>query len=211
MGFRKGSPIMKGLYKFSAPTPLEFVRKRGTHQEWLFRCACGVQFTALLPNVKCGNTKSCGCHQRSVLRRLATTHGKSKTREYRNWHNMMRRCYDKDNKSFQYYGGRGIKICRRWHVFVNFYNDMGNAPLGMTIERKNNNGPYSPANCGWATRKEQMRNTRQNHYLQINGERRSLIQWAALTQIPYHRILSRVRNGWTGAKIIAPGDLRCRA
>jgi hypothetical protein len=73
---------------------------------------------------------------------------------------MMWRCYNKNSKSYGDYGGRGIKVTKRWHKFENFYFDMGDPPEGMSIERVNNNNGYSKTNCRWATAKEQVRNTR---------------------------------------------------
>jgi hypothetical protein len=107
---------------------------------------------------------------------------------------MKERCLKPSHKSYGDYGGRGIKICEDWvNSFESFFNAMGICPPGMSIERINTNGPYEKNNCVWATRTEQDRNKRNNVFIEIDGERRIVADWAraegaASTQTIYRRI-----------------------
>lgn len=127
---------------------------------WKCACDCGNVAIVRAQTLRRGDTRSCGCLRTKVLRERSI-HGQSKTREYEAWQNMMKRCYDKKNKSFKHYGGRDIRVCKRWHRFENFLKDMGrkNKP-NFTLERINNNKGYSPKNCVWASRSKQNRNKR---------------------------------------------------
>jgi hypothetical protein len=88
-------------------------------------------------------------------------HGKTGTKEFNIWKSMKQRCYNKKNKSYKNYGGRGIKMCDRWkNSFIEFYKDVGKKPEGLSINRKNNDEGYTPQNCEWSNRKEQNRNSR---------------------------------------------------
>ena len=90
----------------------------------------------------------------------ATKHGLSKTPVYNSWLAMISRCNNHNRNQYKNYGGRGITVCSRWLEFKNFFEDMGERPDGLTIERKNNNLGYFKENCKWATKIEQSRNQR---------------------------------------------------
>lgn len=141
--------------------------KRTSNALWLCRCDCGQLVTASSWKLSSGYKKSCGC----AFTEAVTTHGRSRTREYRIWIGMRQRCENPNHESWPNYGGRGIAVCERWAKFENFLSDMGIAPTrGHTLDRKDANGRYSPSNCQWALRVTQARNTRRNKVVVIDGQ-----------------------------------------
>jgi len=112
---------------------------------------------------------------------------------------MIERCYNAKTKAYKHYGARGITVCERWFAFENFLADMGPRPRPTdSLDRINNAGNYEPSNCRWAKRVQQMRNTRVNHLLEFNGERRTIAEWSEKLGMPYTTIHERIRRyGWT--------------
>lgn len=123
-------------------------------------------------------------------------HGLSKTRIYRIWRLMKRRCYNQNSENYHRYGGRGIKVCDEWrNSFMNFYNwSMSNGYNdNLTLDRKDNDADYMPSNCRWATFKDQ-ENNRGNFNIKItyDGKTQTLMQWAEELGIPFQTLRYRV-------------------
>lgn len=133
--------------------------KNGSYKH-LYECYCGNKFTALGSAVNSGNTKSCGCFKMYSVKVQNKTHGMSRSKTYNTWRGMWDRCHRSANNRWHLYGGRGIKMCKRWLIFDNFLFDMGERPAGTSIDRINVNGNYTLSNCRWATPKEQAINKR---------------------------------------------------
>lgn len=124
------------------------------------------------------------------------------TKHYRYWACIVQRCTNPRHKYWTDYGGRGITICDRWRKFENFFSDMGSKPPGKSLDRIDNNGPYSPENCRWATQKEQLRNTRRTVYLTHNGITKSVNDWGDEVGIDPNIIKSRLAKNWPPEKAL---------
>lgn len=171
--------------------------RQGKVATWNVACECGATTVVAGVSLRKGITNSCGCLAAETCRTSSRTHGRSKSRVYRVWIGMRNRCENPSFPKFHQYGGRGVRVCERWHTFENFIADMGDPPTDRhTIDRIDSNGNYEPGNCRWATTYEQARNTSQNHWITHNGERLCLRDWAARAGMTSQALGSRLRLGW---------------
>ncbi len=168
--------------------------EKDTNARWVCQCECGRKSVAYGQDLKRGKVVSCGCW--NTQKRI--THGMARTNVNAVWRSMRDRCNNQKNAAYVNYGGRGIRVCERWDSFENFLADMGSRPNGYSIDRIDNNGNYEPGNCRWATTKQQMNNQRRNRVIELNGERKTIAQWAEQLGVGWTCIRDRLdRYGWT--------------
>lgn len=158
---------------------------------WRCRCDCGKESVVAENNLKNGSTKSCGCWKANGLRQYNTKHGGSNDRLYGIWKNMKRRCNSKNDKRYDTYGGKGIKVCNEWNdsyqsfkdwAYANGYNDSAEFQE-CTLDRIDNNGDYEPNNCRWVDKVVQANNTSKNHYIEFNGTKMTIAEFARIMKI----------------------------
>lgn len=156
-------------------------------------CFCGNIFTTRISGLKNGRVKSCGCGRRE---NHFTKHDMTNSPEYASWECMKGRCLNPHNKFYHNYGERGIKVCKSWLDFENFYKDMGSKPsLKHSIDRIDNGGNYEPSNCRWSDRFIQDRNKRNNIYVEYNGEKFVLCDLAKQVGMHQQTLKARLLRG----------------
>lgn len=166
---------------------------------WNCRCVCGVCKTVYANSLLSGRSASCGCdkeHIREICKENFETHGESKTRLYRIWAGIKKRCQNPQASNYSNYGGRGIEVCSEWFSFpafrdwalANGYSDT------LTIDRIDVNGNYIPENCRWVTRTAQANNRRNSVYYEYNNQRHSVAEWAEILDIPYSSLRKRLQR-----------------
>lgn len=172
---------------------------------WLCHCDCGEYKIIYGTALKRGLTNSCGCLNRELIIKRNTVHGWRKTLIYGIWAAIKRRCFNKNTKTYGYYGARGITMCDEWRnnflafrdwALVNGYNE------GLTIDRIDVNGNYEPSNCRWVTQKEQANNQRPRKSRYFNGCRVNVSKIAREHGLSESTLHGRLRRGMSLEKAL---------
>lgn len=190
--------------KFGRLAVLERAPNIGTKTCWWCRCQCGRVVAIQTYLMTSGNTQSCGCLKQERVREGGKKnrvhgegHGENITPEYRSWRSMRSRCLNPNVKEYPYYGGRGIKICKRWDDYRLFLKDMGRRPsIKHSLERLNVNRNYTPDNCRWATHAEQQVNRRGTMYVTYMGKKISVSKLGMKSLVGVDLFRSRIQQGW---------------
>ena len=188
-------------------TYIKEVAQRNGERFILAKCFCGNEWEVRLTYLRNKHTKSCGCAKIAECKSRAThghTHRGNINRTYTTYRDMRTRCENVSYKEFNLYGGRGIKVCDRWSNYENFLADMGERPDGLSIERKDVNGDYSPDNCIWANNEIQANNKRNSVLLDYQGKVQTVAQWARELGILDKTIYFRLSKGWSTGKALTP-------
>ncbi len=182
-------------------------------------CDCGKIFDCTKGSVRCGNTTSCGCRRIATLKTRLTTHGLSsrgskKHPLYGTWSDLKKRVYNDSCASYRNYGGRGIKLCDRWHDFLLFLADVGDKPgPEWSLDRIDVNGDYSPDNCRWATDSTQANNRRDSLRYLYEGQlytKPELVAIAAMFGVKYGTLHARLSKGVPVKEAVETSPVRSR-
>lgn len=174
---------------------------------WLCICGCGVEKTIYGHSSRSNHTKSCGCLNKEIVSQMGKLnkrhgHTNKNSKTYRAWTGMRDRCNNKNNKRYEDYGGRGIKVCERWsnkkNGFENFLEDIGEIPKDRYLCRVRINGNYFPKNCKLSRREEQSKNKRTTRLITFNNKTQCLADWAVELNINYETLWARIyKYGWS--------------
>jgi hypothetical protein len=198
--------------KFGRLTVISEESKLCAGRWWLCHCDCGKEIITSTSRLNSSSATSCGCARADSIKKAAqaawqvTTKWSGPHKQKLKWllNNMKRRCYDKNNKRYADWGGRGITICSEWlkdsSSFFNWCISNGYAP-GLWIDRIDNDGNYEPDNCRFVEPALQAINTRKNTFLEHDGLRLTISQWARKLNVRPQAIQHRIARNWETSRI----------
>lgn len=169
-------------------------------------CDCGAEAAVVGKQLRAGRSTSCGCYREDVRPLLNRQHGvrADHPAEYHVWKAMIQRCESPTATRYNLYGGRGIKVCDRWHDVRAFVADMGPRPSDQhSIERQDRDGDYEPGNCIWARSREQNQNTSRNVEIEVHGERMCIAEAARRFGVHENTLRDRLKRGVSPERAIA--------
>jgi hypothetical protein len=192
--------------KINRWTILEKTFKKGNIQYYKCRCDCGTLRDVGGSYIRRGKSLSCGCYQIEISKAINTTHGKHGTLLYRRWGGIKNRCFNKKDKDYKNYGGRGIVMCNEWLNFETFekWAIENGFKKELSIDRIDNEDGYNPNNCRWANSKTQANNNRNNHRVKINGKKYTITECAKIANISPTSILRRLKKGHKNEDLFKP-------
>jgi DNA-binding transcriptional MerR regulator len=189
---------------------LTVVSKCSENGDWNCNCDCGNEKAVNVYNLLRGIVKSCGCLSRELIierNKKMSTHSMTGTRLHNIWDTMKARCHRPNSKDYKNYGARGVMVCEEWrNSFEAFYRwaTENGYQEDLTLDREDVNGNYEPTNCRWVTTKQQGNNTRVNRHITINGETKTIAEWADLAGVSPKALRYRIESGWEDKDLLVP-------
>ena len=174
----------------------EGTRDKYNHLRWVCECECGIVKEVTGSSLRRGESRSCGCLKNELQSERNFKHGESDTRLYKIWGGIKSRVSNKNDTTFEHYGGRGIKICDEWIEYVPFRDwSLSNGYTDeLSIDRIDVDGNYEPSNCRWISMEKQMSNMTTNNLITYKGRTKTLTEWSDSLGIKRSTLSSRIHR-----------------
>lgn len=194
---------------FGRLTVVEKTNRRGSSGAVFWKCLCECGNTKDISSscLRTNQTKSCGClflDVASAKGKAKQVHGMTGTNTYRSWSGMKQRCYNPNNKKYPIYGAIGITVADDWlNSFEKFFEDMGECPKGMSLDRIDVTKGYCKENCRWATQKQQQNNRRNNVIITVGENPMTMAEYCDLHGLNVDKVQQRLKRGWSQEKAVS--------